>query len=62
MNIFMNIGRGSRLYASCPYHGYSDEYLILYFYNGLSDEDVRMVNVVLPSTKLQVQLRSSLKN
>lgn len=36
--------RFKRLCASCPYHGYSEEDLILYYYNGLLDEDVRMVN------------------
>ena len=33
-----------KLCASCPYHGYSEQDLVLYFYGGLSDEDLRMVN------------------
>ncbi|XP_057517977.1 uncharacterized protein LOC130798899 [Amaranthus tricolor] len=36
--------RFKRLCASCPYHGYSDDDLILYFYNGLLNDEVRMVN------------------
>ena len=30
--------------ASFPYYGYSDDDLILYFYNGLLNDEVRMVN------------------
>ena len=37
--------RFKRLCASCPYHGYHDEDLIMYFYNGLVNDDVRMINV-----------------
>ena len=36
--------RFKRLHSSCPYHGYSDQDLILYFYNGLLDDERRMVN------------------
>ncbi|XP_057526276.1 uncharacterized protein LOC130805520 [Amaranthus tricolor] len=35
--------RFKRLCASCPYHGYHDEDLIMYFYNGLVNDDVRMI-------------------
>ncbi|CAH9146939.1 unnamed protein product [Cuscuta epithymum] len=36
--------RFKKLCASCPYHGYSEQDLILYFYDGLVDDDRRMVN------------------
>jgi len=36
--------RYNRLVASCPYHGYAEQDLILYFYNGLIDEERRLVN------------------
>ena len=36
--------RFKKLCASCPYHGYSDLDLILYFYEGLTYEDRKMVN------------------
>ncbi|CAH9051333.1 unnamed protein product [Cuscuta europaea] len=36
--------RLKKLCASCPYHGYSEQDLILYFYDGLVDQDRRMVN------------------
>ena len=36
--------RFKRLCSSCPYHGYSDQDLILYLYNGLLDDERRMVN------------------
>ncbi|CAH9126488.1 unnamed protein product [Cuscuta epithymum] len=36
--------RFKKLCASCPYHGYTEQDLILYFYDGLADQDRRMVN------------------
>jgi hypothetical protein len=36
--------RFKRLCSSCPYHGYSNEDLILYLYGGLFDDERRMVN------------------
>ncbi|CAH9067015.1 unnamed protein product [Cuscuta epithymum] len=36
--------RFKKLCASCPYHGYTEQDLILYFYDGLVDQDRRMVN------------------
>ncbi|CAH9079810.1 unnamed protein product [Cuscuta epithymum] len=36
--------RFKKLCASCPYHGYTEQDLILYFYDGLVDDDRRMVN------------------
>ncbi|KAK9681586.1 hypothetical protein RND81_10G012900 [Saponaria officinalis] len=36
--------RFKRICASCPYHGYSQEDLILYFCNSLNQEEARMVN------------------
>ncbi|KAK9691285.1 hypothetical protein RND81_09G187200 [Saponaria officinalis] len=36
--------RFKRLCATCPYHGYEDQDLILYFCGGLSQEDARMVH------------------
>ncbi|KAL9236168.1 hypothetical protein vseg_010869 [Gypsophila vaccaria] len=36
--------RFKRICASCPYHGYSEQDLILYFCNGLFPDDARMVN------------------
>ena len=36
--------RFKKLCAQCPSHGYSEEDLIMYFHNGLDDDDLRMVN------------------
>ncbi|CAH9083362.1 unnamed protein product [Cuscuta europaea] len=36
--------RFKKLCASCPYHGYSEQDLILYFYDGLCNDDRRMIN------------------
>ncbi|CAH9132758.1 unnamed protein product [Cuscuta epithymum] len=36
--------RFKKLCASCPYHGYTEQDLILYFYDGLAEHDRRMVN------------------
>ncbi len=36
--------RFKRLVAACPYHGYDDHSLIMYFYEGLSYDDRKMVN------------------
>ncbi|KAK9691281.1 hypothetical protein RND81_09G186900 [Saponaria officinalis] len=36
--------RFKRLYATCPYHGYEDQDLILYFCGGLTQEDARIVH------------------
>ena len=30
--------------SSCPFHGYSEQDLVLYLYGGLLDEERRMVN------------------
>jgi hypothetical protein len=36
--------RFKKLISSCPYHGYSNQDLILYLFGGLLDEERRMVN------------------
>ncbi|KAK9697393.1 hypothetical protein RND81_08G035500 [Saponaria officinalis] len=36
--------RFKRLCATCPYHGYADQDLILYFCGGLGQDDARMVH------------------
>ena len=36
--------RFKRLCAICSYHGYHDENLIMYFFNGLVNDDKRMIN------------------
>ncbi|CAH9094256.1 unnamed protein product, partial [Cuscuta europaea] len=36
--------RFKKLCVSCPYHGYTEQDLILYFYDGPADQDRRMVN------------------
>ena len=36
-------GRFKKMVASCPYHGYDKDDLILYFTDGLNEEDARLV-------------------
>ena len=36
--------RFTRLRSSCPFHGYSTQDLVLYFYNGLLDNERRIVD------------------
>ncbi|KAK9714395.1 hypothetical protein RND81_06G091200 [Saponaria officinalis] len=43
-NLYDYWERFKKLCASCPYHGYSDHDLIMYFCGGLSVEDGRMVH------------------
>ena len=33
-----------KLTMACPYHGYTQQNLMMYFYSGLTDEERRMVN------------------
>ena len=39
--------RFKKLCTSCPYRGYADQDLILYFYGGLNNDDLRMVDAVV---------------
>ena len=36
--------RFNKMCAECPYHGFEEQHLILYFTGGLNDEEVKMVH------------------
>ena len=43
-NLYDYYERYKKLVASCPYHGYSNQDLVLYLHGGLLDDERRMVN------------------
>jgi len=43
-SLYDYLERFKKLIAACPYHGYSQQNLVMYLYSGLTEEERRMVN------------------